>query len=166
MKTKAQKIEQVKETKDLLNKSKVLVFADFTGTDMEKVKELKKTIKPAAKMKVVKKNLLKVAMKESGFDFDPKQFESQLGTIFSDETIDKVAGPVYKFAKTYKDNFKILGAYDIEKKTFVSPEEVTFIGTLPSREILLAQVVGMLSAPIKMFLYILSEKGKVVAENK
>jgi len=164
MKTKAQKIKQVKETKELLNKSKVLVFADFTGTNVEKVKELKKSIKPAGKMKVVKKNLLKVALKEESFDFDPKQFESQLATIFSNETLDKIAALVYKFAKTNSDNFKILGAYDIENKLFIKPEEVTYMGTLPPREVLLAQLVGMLSAPIKMFLYILSEKGKVVAE--
>ena len=40
------------------------------------------------------------------------------------------------------------------------------IGKLPSREVLLAQVAGMLAAPIKMFLYVLNEKAKMVEIKK
>ena len=40
------------------------------------------------------------------------------------------------------------------------------IGQLPSREILLGRVVGMLVSPIRMFLYVLDQKSKQTVENK
>lgn len=49
-------------------------------------------------------------------------------------------------------------------KNFLDAERVKFIGQLPSREILLGQLVGMLVAPIKMFMYVLNEKGRITAK--
>jgi ribosomal protein L10 len=42
----------------------------------------------------------------------------------------------------------------------LSAEEVLFVGQLPPREILLAQLLGMIAAPIKSFLYVLDQKSK------
>jgi ribosomal protein L10 len=61
-----------------------------------------------------------------------------------------------------KKGFKILGAYDLSDKNFIDAETVIKIGKLPTREILLGQLVGVLSAPIRMFMYVLNEKSKMV----
>ena len=47
---------------------------------------------------------------------------------------------------------------------FFDAETVEKIGQLPSREILLAQLVGMLSAPMRIFLYVLDQKSKQTVE--
>lgn len=161
MKTKAQKVEQVKEAAELLKKSKLLVFADFTGLKVENLKKLRKILKAGNNvLSVVKKRLLRVVLKNEGIDFTPEQFETQAATIFSNQNLEEIAGPVYKFSKDSKDAFKILGAYDLAAKKFIEATDVIFIGQLPSREVLLAQLAGLFTAPLKMFMFILSEKSK------
>jgi hypothetical protein len=43
----------------------------------------------------------------------------------------------------------------------MTAEDVVYIGKLPPREVVLAQLLGMLAAPIRSFLYILDEKSKM-----
>lgn len=166
MLTKQQKIEQVKEAKQMVSDSKAIVFVDFSSTSDEELKKLRQTLRTAgAKLKVFKKKLMRIVMQESGYDFNPEQFETQVGTIFSPLEIFEIAGSVYKFHKSIKnDKFKILGGYDLLTKNPLEAALINRIGQLPSREILLAQLVGMMSAPMKMFLYVLDQKSKQTVE--
>lgn len=164
MLTKQQKSQQIEEGKKTLKESRTLAFVDFSGTTVEDLRKLRRSLlSVGAKMKVFKKKLLRIALKESGFDFDPEQFDLQVGTISAKGDVSEVASLIYKFSKEIKNkNFKILGAYDLAEKNFFDSAATTRIGQLPSREILLAQLVGMLSAPMRMFLYVLNEKSKMV----
>lgn len=164
MLTKSQKTEQVKEGKELIKASQNLVFADFTSVGVEEIKKLKKELRTAgATFKVYKKRLLKIALKEAGIDFDPSQFEAQVGTVFTAKELTSVAAQIYKFSKELakkKKDFKVLGAYDLAVKSFMDPAQFTVIAKLPSKEVLLAQLVGVLAGPIRVFMYILQEKSK------
>ena len=42
----------------------------------------------------------------------------------------------------------------------IDAAQVVFIGNLPPREVLLAQLLGMIAAPIRSFLYVLDQKSK------
>ena len=160
MLTKNQKNKIIEEVQGLAKASKILLFTDFTGTSVQEIKELRKLARDlGAKYKVIKKKLMRVAFEKSGVGFDPEKFESQLGTIFSPKDILEVAAPVYKFSKeAEKKGFKVLGFYDLEAKEFFDEDFFKKIGQLPSREVLLAQFVGMLAAPIRIFLYVLDQK--------
>ena len=160
MLTKQQKANQIEEGEKLLDKSQSLIFVDFTGTSVENMKKARRSLKGlGAKLQVIKKKLLRIAFEKKKIDFNPEQFESQLGTVFSENEIVSVADPVYK------SGLKILGGYDLRAMSFLDADKVKFIGQLPPREILLGQLVGMFVAPIKMFLHVLNEKSKMV-ENK
>ena len=168
MKTKEQKKQVLDETKKLLDESQNLFFVDFTGISAQDMKDLRKTLRNSgATTRVVKKKLLRVALEKNEIDFNPEQFDEQLATVFSPKDVSEIAGPIYKF---YKDKekttgFKILGAYDLANRNFIDDVMVKRIGQLPSREILLAQLLGMLQAPIKMFLYVVNEHSKKVAQS-
>lgn len=164
MKTRDQKKVIIAETQDLIKNSKNMMFVNFTGTGVEDIKELKKTLRPlGSTVRVVNKKLLRVSLEKAGVAFNPEQFETQLATIFSSADISEVAGPVFKFFKSKeKKGFNIYGAYDMEGTVFMDEVTTKKIGQLPSREVLLSQLVGVLSAPISMFLYILTERGKMV----
>jgi hypothetical protein len=56
---------------------------------------------------------------------------------------------------------KILAGYDIGNNVAIDAEQLIYIGKLPPREVVLAQLLGMLAAPIRSFLYILDEKSKM-----
>lgn len=164
MLTKQQKIEQVEKGQKLFKESHILVFTDFTGTGVEDIKSLRRTLKElGAKFSVIKKKLMRIIFEKMGLDFNPEQFESQVGTISSQKDILEIISPVYKFSREKeKQGFKILGAYNLTEKKFIDAETVIRIGKLPTREILLGQLVGVLSAPIRMLMYVLNEKAKMV----
>ncbi|MDI6717826.1 MAG: 50S ribosomal protein L10 [Patescibacteria group bacterium] len=164
MKTKIQKKQSIDETQELLKLNNSVTFIDFTGISAEDIKSLRKSLREiGAKMMVVKKKLLRIALEKNKIEFDPEQFNSQVATIFSSQDISELFGLVHKFYKDKeKKGFNILGSYNLSDKNFLDADTVKKIGQLPSKDILIAQLVGMLSAPIKMFLYIISEKSKMV----
>jgi len=166
MLTKEQKKQQIEESKDIIKNNKFLVFIDFTKTGVEDLKKLRRILRESgAKLKVIKKRLLNIAFKDGGFDFDHSKFESQVGTVFSSSDIQDIASSVYKFSNETKNKeFKILGGYDLSAKNFLDAEFVNMLGQLPSREILLSQLVGTLSIPIRMFMYALQERSKKVVQ--
>lgn len=170
MKTKAQKGEELKKGKELLGKSEVLIFSDFTKISTENMRKLRNEARAAgAELLVIKKRLLQLLLKEAGANFDLKQFKSSVGTVFSTGNAEKISGPVYKFfskleVKDGEDKAMwvkhILGGYDLKKHSPLAADEVIYIGKLPPREVLLAQLLGMLAGPLRSFMYLLDQKSK------
>ena len=170
MKTKAQKGEELKKAKILLDKSHALIFADFTKISAEDMRRFRNELKKnGANFLVIKKRLLSLLFMERGIDADLKQFKISVGTVFSEKGVDMVAGPAFKFfsgLEVPEGGDKqmwvkhLLGGYDVAGNAAVDAAQVVFIGKLPPREVLLAQLLGMLAAPIRSFLYLLDQKSK------
>ncbi|MEK9180060.1 MAG: 50S ribosomal protein L10 [Patescibacteria group bacterium] len=170
MRTKAQKQEDLKKGRELLEKSQALVFVDFTKVSTQGLRKLRADLKAAnAKLFIIKKRLLSLLLKEKGIEFDTKAQKLYLGVVFSESDSEAVSGPVYKFFAGLevpeggaKDMWAkhIIGGYDVKAKAPVSAEQIVFIGKLPPREVLLAQLLGMLAAPLRSFMYLVQEKSK------
>ncbi len=170
MKSKLQKGEEMKKAKVLLDASGSLIFTDFTKVRAEDVRTLRKELKKSgAHFLVIKKRLLGLLLKERGIDANLGQFKVSVGTIFSEGGVDVAAGPAYRFfaglevpegaAKDMWTN-KILGGYDLAGNAPIEGAQMIAIGKLPPREVLLAQLLGVMAGPVRAFLYILSEKAK------
>ena len=170
MKTKLQKQEELGEARKLFEKSQALVFADFTQITAENLRKFRRELaKSGGHFMVMKKRLLGILLKEKGIDTDLKQYKVSIGTIFSEGDIEKIAGPAFSFMSKLevpeggaKDMWvkHLLSGYDLKRGMPIAAAEIVYIGKLPPREVLLAQLLGMLSAPIRSFLYLLDEKGK------
>lgn len=162
---KAQKQEQIELGLEKVKGSENLVFVDFNKVSVENIKKLRRELKKlGADFKVIKKRLLKLAFQKFGLDFDPLQFKAQLGTIFLPKDLSLFAAGIYKFSKelekSKKGEFKVLGGLDVLTKKFIDVNEFNAIAKLPSREVLLAQVVMMLTMPIKQIMQIINERSK------
>lgn len=162
MKTKAQKQEMIDEAKGLIAGNGGAVFADVQGVTVAQLMRLRRQVREAGgTMVVCKKRLLGVAMKDAGLAFDSKDYDGAIGAVFTPDGVETASGPVVKFFKELKlENEKVLGGYDFAAKSPVDRSQVLFIGTLPSREVVLAQLMGMLQAPVRSFLYILQQKSQ------
>lgn len=170
MKTKAQKGEELKRAKQLLDKSQALVFADFTKIAAEDVRKFRAELKKiGANFLVIKKRLLGLLLKEQGVDVDLKKFKTSIGTVFSEKGTEVVAGPAFKFFSGLevpeggdKNTWvkHLLGGYDVKNNLPIDAARVVFIGKLPPREVLLTQLLWMLSAPVRSLLYLLDQKAK------
>jgi large subunit ribosomal protein L10 len=171
MKTRAQKESELANARVLFEKSEALIFADFTKITAENLRKLRTELKKSgANFLVIKKRILGILLKEKGIDVDLKQFKTSVGTIFSEVDSEHIAGPAFKFFSGMevpegeaKDVWvkKILAGYNLVSGTPMKAEEIIYIGKLPPREVVLAQLLGMLAAPIRSFLYILDQKSKM-----
>lgn len=162
MKTKAQKQEQIEETKELIAGNGGAVFADIQGVTVAQLMQLRRSVRAAGgRMVVCKKRLLGVAMRDKEMPFDAGSYEGTVGVVFTPEGVETASGPVVRFFKELKtEKEKVLGGYDFAAKAAVEQGQVLFIGTLPPREVVLAQLLGMLQAPMSAFLSVLQQKSQ------
>lgn len=163
---KSQKQDIIKDLKDRLEKQKIVIFTDFHGTSVAKAKTLRRSVKKEnAEYKVAKKTLIDIALKESGLDAQTKELKGELGVLFGYGDQVAPAKALVKFGKEV-ETFKILGG--ILDGKVLSDKEVIALARLPSREILLAQLIGVLQGPIRGLVTVLSapQRNLVVTLNQ
>jgi len=154
-KTRTQKEESVKSLTDKLTRAKSVVFANFAGLKAKDIQKLREAAwKEDIDYKVVKKTLLRLALKEAGMEgIDPKKIVGNIGmaTGFTDE----VAAPrsLVGFAKDH-EALKILGG--ILDKKLMDAAGIKALASLPSKIELLAKLVGTIQAPISGFVNVLA----------
>lgn len=146
MLTRAQKEELVKNLSEKIKAGKVLVFSDYAGTSVAKMKNLRDELRKAeASFKITKKKLIDLALKKAGVEASVMELEGQIGIAIGEKDETAAAKALAKFAKENK-NFKILQGV-LENKV-ISDKEVLALAALPSREELLAKLVGSINAPV------------------
>ncbi len=146
MLTKQQKKDLVKDLTQEIEDSKSVVLCDYKGLTVADVTKLRRELKSVgSSLKVVKKTLTEIAIKNTGVEMNVKEMEGQVGIVCNKE--DEVSGAkkLYDFSKE-NENLGILKGI-LEKKE-LSQEEVINLAKLPSKEELLAKVVGSVKAPV------------------
>jgi len=93
-----------------------------------------------------------IVFKDKKIAADPKKMQGEIALVmgYSDEV--SPARVVYEFSRTNKF-IKILGGYLENKEIGLS--EVQALAMLPSRQQLLANMVGSMSSPARNFAYVL-----------
>ena len=139
----------VADLTELLNDSKMVVYAKYEGLTVAELQELRKLARESGvKIKVVKNRLVKVAMKEIAAykNTDVSALTGQLlYAVGADEDFD-AAKVLAKFAKTHA-KMELVGGFNAEGTT-LSTEEGKTLGSLPSKNELIAQVVDTLLSGI------------------
>ena len=147
MLTKVQKEEVVKELDDKLTRQKIAFLTDFRGVSVMSSQELRRLLrKTDAEYKVAKKTLFDRAIAKKGINYKTKEMEGEVGVAFCYGEETAPAKILVKFRKEH-ETFKIMGA--IFGNRILDEKEVVALAKLPTREVLLAQVVGVLQAPIR-----------------
>ena len=160
MKTKEQKKKELDEHIKRIGESATLIFADFNKVPTKELTTFKKQLRALqTSFKVAKKRILKIAFGEKNIKADLGIASAQLGVIFSPKELVNIASKVHAFSKV-NYNFKIIGGYDLNNGEFLEADFIKRVSMLPSREVLIAQLVSMIAAPLKMFMLVLKEKEK------
>lgn len=155
-KTKAQKKELVKDIATSVKKAKSIAFIDCAGLEVKNVTQLRKDLKKEkAEMKVLKKSLMKLAFKDAKGDAKIEYLETAgpKTAVFCYEDEVAPVRNIYLFSrkhKTLKLRAGILGDKQLDAK------EIMALAILPSKQELLASVVGSIAAPISGFVGVLS----------
>lgn len=152
--TKQQKSDLIKDLVKKLKGSKAVVFSDYKGLPVKDMTVLRRELKSAGvDLKVLKKTLINIALKDAGMEVDAKKLEGQIAVAVSNQDEVAAAKIIAKAAKA-NENLKIVGGILGTKE--LSKEEVNALAKLPSKEELLAKLVGTLNAPASGFVNVLA----------
>ncbi len=126
------------------------VFADFSGLTMAETTALKRELKKESiGFKVLKKSLLGFAFREAGADwnFDLSAHRGSLALAYGSAASEAgaIAKPLDAFSRVHK-KLALLGGFLMGR--LMSTQEITALALLPSREVLLGQVLAMLLSPV------------------
>ena len=154
MQTRNQKELITKELVEKLKEAKAVVFSDFKGMTMKDLVALRKELRAESiSLKVVKKTLIDIALKEAGIVASVKDMEGQIAIAVSPKDEIMAAKVISNFAKT-NSNLKVTGG--VLSGAMLTAEEVVALSKLPSKQELLAKFVGTINAPVSGFVRALS----------
>ncbi|MDD5498136.1 MAG: 50S ribosomal protein L10 [Dehalococcoidales bacterium] len=146
-KVREQKVKVVQEVAESFKKSQVVVLTNYSGMKTADITSLRRKLKAAGvDYRVVKNTLARFAAEESGRGFDRSIFTGPLAAAFGYDDPVVAAKLVVDFAKNGDIPIDIVGG--ILGESLLSAEEVKDLAMLPSREILLAKVVGGIQWPL------------------
>ena len=143
--SKDKKTTLVADLTELLNNSKMVTYATYQGLTVAELQELRKLARESdVKIKVVKNRLMRVAMKEIAAykNTDASNLVGQLLYAVGEDEDFSAAKVLAKFAKTHP-KVELVGGFNSEGAS-LSKEEVTTLGSLPTKNELIAQIVDTL----------------------
>lgn len=149
-----EKEQLVRELTEEFQNSSLVLFSDFKGLTVAQMTKLRRSLREkygnGARLTVVKNTLLRMALKESGYDIESheKALFGPTAVLYVTEGDPVEAIKVYyNFVKENKGTPVCKGIY-LEKKFFPG-EQLEELSKLPSREQLIAMVLGGIQAPIR-----------------
>ena len=155
-----QKQAMVAEVAAKLAGAQAVIVAEYRGLDVERVTQLRtKARKSGLYLRVLKNTLARRAVKGTPFE---KLTDKMVGPLMYGIAQDPVAGAkvMSEFAKE-NEQFVIKGG--AMPNAVMSIQDIKALASLPSREELLAKLVGTLQAPIAKLVRTLNEvPGKFV----
>ena len=156
-----EKASIVSELSEALKRSPFVLVTDYRGMKVADFGELRNRLAPArAEVHVVKNNFLKLAMADSGFPEVGDQFAGQTAVVTGEADV----APVAKILKTFAAEFKIaalkIGFVD---RAVLSTAELETLAELPTREILQAQLLGLLLSPATRLVSLFNEPAAALA---
>ena len=155
--SKQKKIETVEKLSEKLAKAKALVFTNYQGLTHRQLEDLKKKIKPLdAEISVTKNTLLKRALEKTGVlkvIKDEKALDQPTATMF---IFQDFVEPLKQLAKVIKELNLPSVKFGILDNKAVSAEQVLKLASLPSKDVLIAQLLGNMKSPITNFVFVLN----------
>lgn len=148
----------VSEITEYAKNAKSIVLVDYRGLTVAQVSELRNEAKKTGGVyKVYKNRLMKIAFDSLGIEFPASDFEGTTAVLFHPTDEVAVAKVALDGSKKY-NVLKLKSGYVSGK--YYNTEEITTLANIPSREVLLGQLVGLLSSPLRSLAFDLSEIAK------
>jgi len=142
----AQKQEEVKEILDKVKRSKGLVLVDYRGLTVAEVTEMRNEMrKNDIEYRVLKNRLVLRAFREAGYDSFDKALEGPTAVAFGYS--DPVA-PARILMQSAKDGKPALKAGIVEGRA-LDTAGIEAVAKIPPKEVLIAQLLGMLTMPLR-----------------
>ena len=156
-----EKTDLVSDLKEEVNKSPFVLVTDYQHMNVNDFSELRNRLAQAgAQMHVVKNSFLKRAIADAGFPAVDENLTGQTAVVTGEKDVAPVAKIIKSFAKEFKKAALKIGLID---KAIVSTKDLEALADLPSREVLQAQLLGLLLSPATKLVRLLNEPAASLA---
>lgn len=152
---KESKEQVVAELHEKLQRAKAVFLADFRGMNVGKATDLRNELRKASvEYRVVKNTLLDLASRETDKESLSPHYIGPTAIAFSYDDPVAAAKVLSRFAKEQQATFKLKAG--ILSGKVISVADIQALADLPSREVLIAKLLGTMQAPIANFVGVLA----------
>jgi large subunit ribosomal protein L10 len=145
--TREQKAQLIDSLQEIFSKCSVGVLTDYRGLTAAEMTALRRQFRKAGvEYRVVKNTLARFAAERAGKDELVGLFEGPVAIAFGYGDITEPAKALAAYIEEAKVEMTVKGGFLPDR--MLSAEEVETLSKLPSRDILLARVVGGIKSPL------------------
>ncbi|KAB8144664.1 50S ribosomal protein L10 [Chloroflexia bacterium SDU3-3] len=140
------KIDQVADLTDKLSRAQVTLVADYRGLTVAEITDLRSRLrKSGAELIVAKNTLMEIAAKETGHTGLSELLAGPTAVAFAYDNASAAAKAIQDFNKGQKQ-LKVRGA--MLGNSLLKEDALDQVAKMPTREQVLAQIVGGISSPV------------------
>lgn len=144
---------ELSELQEKVDKSTAMYVVDYQGLTHQQLEEARRELREnGAEIAVAKNTLMNLALKAKDIDVSD-QLQGPTATLFAYEDGISAARILKEFTKKHELPKIKFGVFEGK---VVSTEDVMAIANLPTKEVLLAKLLGGMNAPISGFVYVLN----------
>ncbi len=159
-----QKQQFVAELSEKLKNAPAGVLVDYKGITVADDTKLRKELREAnVEYMVVKNTMLRFAAKNAGLDEMTGVLEGTTALAVSHDDPMAAARILVKYAESVKDGFHVKTGFMDGK--VIDVDTVTAIAKIPSKEVLVSQMLSSLNAPIANLAVVLNQIAEKNAES-
>ena len=134
----------VSELQERLKRARLGVLTSFSGMNVEKMEDLRNTLRKSnAELKVVKNTLLGIAAKDTDFHILADHFKWPIAVVLSYKDPVEPTKALIDFVKKNPELEIKIGVLDGK---LLQKADLNVLAELPSREVLLGKLVSVLAA--------------------
>lgn len=144
---KQYKVDEVSRLVGKLRERGNIILTNYSGIKVKDLGRLRKILRSKnAEYRVVKNTLFRRALKEVGIEGLDRFLKGPIGVAFAGDEIGEVARALKEFGKEIEQFRYSAGVLD---GTLYDENQLKRIADLPSRDVILAQVMGMINGPAR-----------------
>jgi len=141
------KIESVELLTDRISRSAIAIATSYQGLTVAEMADLRRQLREAeVELRVVKNNLFRIAAQAAGTPEMAELVEGPTAVAFGYGEVTAPAKALVDYIRAAKNAFALGRGYTAGR--LLSARDVEDLATLPSKEMLIAQVAGGLQAPV------------------
>jgi large subunit ribosomal protein L10 len=146
-KPRAEKVALVEDARARLSSADAALLTEYRGLKVDEMAILRRALRPAGgEYKVYKNTLVRFAARDLGLDALEPLLEGPVAIAFVRGDAAVAARALRDFARTHP---QLLVKGGLLGDDLLSAEQAGALADLPSREVLLSQLAGMLAAPLR-----------------
>jgi len=150
----ARKKETVKDLQHLFSSSQVMIFTEYRGLKVSDLTNLRRQLREkGVEYHIAKNTLTELAAKRAGLEHMTEMLGGPVAIAFVRDDIPGATKVLNDFVRTSRI-MVIRGG--LAGRTILSADQVSDLTKIQSREQYVAQILGMMQAPIRNFVTVLS----------